>query len=129
MSETQRIQLTIQPDAGATPEVGRALWSLEDARRRTNVVLKNIDPASVDWQPDWALHSIGTLLYHIGAIELDWLYSDVLEQPFPAEIEALFPHDVRDDGGKLTVTWAKALMRIASGWRPCAARCLARSGQ
>ncbi|MBI1256350.1 MAG: DUF664 domain-containing protein [Chloroflexi bacterium] len=102
MSQPQHMQLIIQPDAGAAPEVGPALWSLEDTRRRTHAVLKAVDPASVDWQPEWALHSIGTLLYHIAAIELDWLYSDVLEQPFPAEIEALFPHDVRDDTGKLT---------------------------
>jgi len=47
-------------------------------------------------------NSIGTLLYHIAAIEIDWLYADVLEgKSWPPEVEALFPYDVRDEQGRL----------------------------
>ena len=49
------------------------------------------------------MNSIGALLYRIAAIEADWLYVDALEgRPFPPEIEALFPDDVRNDQGQLS---------------------------
>ena len=47
-------------------------------------------------------NSIGTLLYHLAAIEIDWLYSDVLQSQWPPELEALFPLDVRDEQGHLS---------------------------
>lgn len=46
-------------------------------------------------------NSIGTLLYHLAAIEIDWLYADVLQKPWPPELETLFPFDVRDEQGHL----------------------------
>jgi hypothetical protein len=46
-------------------------------------------------------NSIGTLLYHIAAIELDWLYTEVLQREWTPEIEDLFPYPVRDDKGHL----------------------------
>jgi uncharacterized damage-inducible protein DinB len=43
------------------------------------------------------------LLYHLAAIEADWLFTDILEQrEDPPQIEKLFPLDVRDGEGKLT---------------------------
>jgi len=46
-------------------------------------------------------NSIGTLLYHLAAIEIDWLYADVLQKPWPPELEMQFPFDVRDEQGHL----------------------------
>ena len=47
-------------------------------------------------------NTIGTLLYHIAAIELDWLYTEILEQEFPGDLRSWFPHDVRESEGNLT---------------------------
>ncbi|HEX5692304.1 MAG TPA: DinB family protein, partial [Roseiflexaceae bacterium] len=43
-----------------------------------------------------------SVLYHIAAIEIDYLYADLLRQPFPEQIVALFPFEVREENGSLT---------------------------
>jgi uncharacterized damage-inducible protein DinB len=86
------------------PEIGPWIWATEDARRRTKDALASINSPGLDWLPPGGDNSIGTLLYHIAAIELDYLYTDVLEgrQPWPAEFEELFRWDVRNGEGQLT---------------------------
>ena len=94
-------QLVIEPVAAVDPAIGRALWQLEGARGRLKKALDGLDEAMLDWEPYPGGNSVGTLLYHIAAIELDWLYCEVLEQEFPAEAQALLPHPVRDEEGRL----------------------------
>lgn len=101
MTQSRR-QETIQPVTAADPQIGRWLWILEDTRARTKKVLDELtDPAILDWKPDWVLHSIGTLLYHIALVEADWLYVEVLgnpdDQPYPSPIAALFPYPMRSN--------------------------------
>jgi uncharacterized damage-inducible protein DinB len=104
MSDATKDRLLVDPLPGYQPEIGRALWGLEDGRRRTMNVLNGIAPFVIDWDPGGGENTIGTLLYHIAAIEADWLYAEVLErETFPPEAAARFPHDVRDDQGRLTV--------------------------
>ena len=102
---------------GFEPEIGRWLWALEDTRRRTKSSLDGLTQAVIDWPHPLTRslglrtsgegpgvrpgNSIGTLLYHLAAIEIDWLYSDVLQSQWPPELEALFPFDVRDEQGHL----------------------------
>jgi uncharacterized damage-inducible protein DinB len=90
---------------GATPNIGRWLWAMEDTRRRTKAALADIAPPALDLQPFAGANSIGTLLFHIAAIELDWLYTDILEgnEPWPPELEVLFTIDVRDAQGQLSI--------------------------
>jgi hypothetical protein len=102
MSQGQREILSIDPLDGYAPEIGRWLWALEDTRSRTKQSLEGVSATVIDWLPGEGGNSIGTLLYHIGAIELDWLFVDVLGQAFPPDLEALFADDVRDDRGNLT---------------------------
>ena len=97
-----RDSLVITPLSGYTSDVGVWLAALQDARERTLRVLKNIEPQWLDFVPQAGGESIGTTLYHLAAIEVDWLYEEVLQAPFPPEIEVLLPHDVRDATGKLT---------------------------
>lgn len=104
-----REQLVVIPGSAADPAIGRALWCIEDARVRTRERLAGLDPRALDWLPADGVNSIGTLLYHIAAIEADWLYVEALEQPFPPEVEALFPYDVREDGGRLTPVTGRSL--------------------
>jgi uncharacterized damage-inducible protein DinB len=93
----------VDPLNGYTLQVGVWLWAFENSRKRTHRVLKEFNPGLLEWVPTWGGNSISTLLYHLAAIEVDWLFTDILEkEPFPPEIEALFPHDVRLPNGHLT---------------------------
>ena len=55
-------------------------------------------------------NSIGTLLYHLAAIEMSWLYEDILEgEAFSEEIGALLNYNVRGDDGGLTPVTGESL--------------------
>jgi uncharacterized damage-inducible protein DinB len=88
------------------PEVGRWLWALDDARALTKEVLENIDQDVLYWALAPGGNTIGTLLYHLAAIEADWLYAEVLEQPVPAD---LITEEVRDGRGNLTAIVGKTV--------------------
>lgn len=79
---------------------GSWIAALEECRHRTHEVITN----DVDLEREHPLtgNSTGTLLYHIAAIEADWLYAEVLETPLPSRIVEAFPWDVRDRAGRLT---------------------------
>lgn len=79
---------------------GAWIAALEECRSRTIEAVENV--AELDHDHPLTGNSIGTLLYHIAAIEADWLYVEVKEEPFPARIAELFPWDVRDAEGRLT---------------------------
>lgn len=98
----QNRSLIIEELSGYPPQVGRALAALQDARQRTRDALEQIDERAVDWVPPEGGNSIGTLLYHIAAIEMDWLFVDVLEQRFTDEVHALLPYSVHNEQGHLT---------------------------
>jgi uncharacterized damage-inducible protein DinB len=83
-------------------EIGRWLWLLEEARGRTWQRIEGLHPALVDWAAPESGNSIGSVLYHIAAIEADYLYADTLEQAFPQEVIDLFPYEVREENGRLT---------------------------
>ncbi len=103
MSAEERRRLVVEVMPGGEPEVGRWLWALEDTRSRTLEVLDGIGRAALDWTPADETDSIGAVLYHIAAIEIDWLYAEVLEgHPWPQEVETLFGTDVRDKQGRLS---------------------------
>lgn len=89
----------VTPAPALEGDIGRALWTLQETRQRTLRAVEGL------FDPDFApreLNSIGTLLYHIAAIELDWLVTEVREADFPPEAGAWFPLDVRDESGRLT---------------------------
>lgn len=102
MDSQDKEQFIIQPVVSKEPDIGRWLWALEECRGRTMRVLADLPPALVDRLPGGEESSIGTVLYHIADIEADWLYAEVLEQPFPPEVAALFPSPTRDEESHLT---------------------------
>ena len=105
MSETLPPLWSVEVLADGEPEIGRWLWAIEDVRSRTLEALAGIDQPLLDWTPPPGGNSIGTLLYHIAAIELDWLAVEVLEeqpQPWTKEVAELFAVDVRNKEGQLT---------------------------
>lgn len=114
----ERELLILEPIAEA-PEVGRWLSALDDGRRDTIRELHDVTDEMLDERPPGAPNSIGTLLYHIALIELDWLLVDLLIQasgvPWP---EDLVPYADREGEGTLTVvrgeTLATHLERLAA---------------
>jgi len=115
---TERELLILEPITDA-PEVGRWLSALDDGRRDTIRELDDVTDAMLDQQPPRAPNSIGTLLYHVALIELDWLLVDMLflagGEPWPEE---LVPYTDREGEGTLTVvrgeTLATHLARLAA---------------
>jgi hypothetical protein len=108
-TETAVEQLRLEPLPALDPAIGRALWQLEGARGRLKKALNGMDETMLDWEPYPDGNSVGTLLYHVAAIELDWLYFEVLEQEFPPEVQALLPYPVRDEDGRLFAVTAVSL--------------------
>jgi uncharacterized damage-inducible protein DinB len=102
MAMTSREQRIAARLPGYEPEIGHWLWALEEARRRTLQRIDGLDQALVDWVAPEGSNSIGSILYHIAAIEVDYLYADILGQSFPQEVIDLFPYDVREENGRLT---------------------------
>jgi len=95
--------LHVEPLPGYEPTIGRWLWLLEDTRRETTEAVTGLVPATLDWTPHVGENSIGILLYHIALIELDWLYTEVLEnQPWSERLKPLFTVADRDDQGHLS---------------------------
>ena len=92
----------IQPLPCREPEVGRWLWALQDTRSLTYACLEGISQAELDWSPPYRGNTIGSLLYHIAVIEADWLYEDVLQSGFPADVADLFSLGIRDEAGLLS---------------------------
>jgi uncharacterized damage-inducible protein DinB len=109
MIEAVKRQLIIEPLPGCEPQIGRMLWMLEDARHRTLKVLDGIEQTAMDWQPPANGNSIGTVLYHIAAIEMDWLAVEVMENTLDKRVWDIFSVDVRDAAGRLTVVTAISL--------------------
>jgi uncharacterized damage-inducible protein DinB len=109
MSNAAKRQLTLVALRAYPAEIGLWLAALEDSRHRTKQVLEGITSAAIDFSTPCIDNTIGTLLYHIAAIEADWLYADVLEQEFPPAIIALLPYDVRDEQGRLTLVQGVSL--------------------
>jgi uncharacterized damage-inducible protein DinB len=104
-----RERLAVDALDGYGPEVGMALWRLEDARRRTLRLLGEMPAEFVD--REWDGNTIGTILYHMALIETDWLFTEILEEPYPDELQALLPVDVRDQEGILSLVQGESLER------------------
>jgi uncharacterized damage-inducible protein DinB len=97
----------VLPLDGYPPEIGAALWRLEDARDRMLRLLDDLPADMID--RDVGGNSIGTILYHMALIETDWLFAEILEEPYPEDIQMLLPADHRDKSGNLTVIQGESL--------------------
>jgi len=102
--------LSAQMIPGFDPTIGYWLWAIEDTRCRTKEALIKLDRRVLDWVAPSNGLSISSLLYHIAAIEADWLYAEILGgADFPFEIDELFQMDLRDDKGKLPLIKGESL--------------------
>jgi hypothetical protein len=98
---TERERLVLAPASGDDPEIGRWLSALEEVRHDTLAVLDSVAEGDVDRDLGDGGDSVGTVLYHVALVEVDWVFTDVLDQQdrIPRD---LFPHDDRVEDGHLT---------------------------
>lgn len=93
--------LSLEPEAGIDPEIGRWLAAYDDARRRTLTLLESVESQALNWIPE-GQSSIGSILYHVAAIEASWLFDEVLGNQWPEDFDERFPYPVRADGEHIT---------------------------
>ncbi len=98
----ERWENVLKVDPNYAPEVGLLVAMMQDTRRRTQSLLAELSDDLVDWHAPGVANTIGSLLYHIAVVELDWLYDDMFGEEFPAEASAWLPHNMRDDSGQLS---------------------------
>lgn len=104
---TQRERLVLDPIA-PDEEVGRWLAALEEVRRDTLAVLESVPEDAADTDIGDGGDTIGTTLYHVALIEIDWVFSDALGRA--SEIpRALFPIDDRVEGGRLSAVLGQSI--------------------
>lgn len=88
--------------AGYPDEIGRWLWAMEAVRGKTLWMIEGLDQATLDWEgPDGQDNSIGSLLYHIALVEIGWLFTDMLQQSFPPEVERESPFEMWTPEGRI----------------------------
>ncbi len=88
---------------GYPEEIGRWLWALQEVRSRTVRYVQGLDRRTLEWAgPRGDENSIGTLLYHIAIVEMDWLYMDMHEGTAPESLRGDLPFPFATDG-RLTV--------------------------
>jgi hypothetical protein len=80
-------------------EIGRWLWMLEEMRRHTRETVQDMGQGALDWRGSGGEeNSIGSLLYHVAIVEMDWLFFDIRgKESFPGPVEKLFPLPMRTD--------------------------------
>jgi hypothetical protein len=102
MGKQEKRDQTIRPLPGYPGEIGAWLWTMEDSRRRTKGWLAGISQKVIDWVPPDGVNTIGTLLYHIAVVEMEWLHFDALGlDGYPPAMKELLPYPVHDEKGNL----------------------------
>lgn len=95
-------RLAVHEVGGYPPPIGKTMWMTEDCRRRTLSALDGVEDRDLDLLPPGFENTIGSLLYHLAAIEADWLYQDILGAPYPDWLGEVFPIDAHDGDGRLS---------------------------
>lgn len=87
--------------AGCHPEIGLWLAILDDARSRLLPEIQGLTGDMLDAPPAIGTNTIGELLYHVAMADVNWLYDNLLQVPYPDDIKALFPQAITDETGHL----------------------------
>ena len=101
------LRFTVEPVPDCHPDIGLWLAILDSAREGTQFALRDLRDAELDQAPAIGINTIGTLLYHIALTDLVWIFDNMLQMKYPADVARLFPYPIRDHEGRLSVV---------SGW-------------
>ncbi len=102
--QAERTILTLSTEPALTAEAGIWLGAIQSVRSSLLLTLERIRAAGwgqefLDWQgPDGDDNSVGSLLYHIAAVELGWNYFDMHEGAVPEDVKQLMSIDGWTDG-------------------------------
>jgi uncharacterized damage-inducible protein DinB len=112
--------------AAGPGRLGLLLAQLEEGRARTLRAVAQVPTGRLHWSsPDFP-NSVAAHLAHLAAIELDWLYCDLLGVEIPAEALADLPiPDVREAGGRLAQATEATLPQLLACLEAARARLLA----
>jgi uncharacterized damage-inducible protein DinB len=106
---TERERLALDPIAD-DPEIGRWLAAFEEVRHDTLKVIGEIPRGAIDLDPGDGGDTLGTVLYHLALVEVDWLFIDVLDRQSDIPRER-FPFDSRVEDGRLTPVLGEPIAR------------------
>lgn len=96
---TRKKTLVVKALPEYAPEIGRWLWAMNEVRGRTLRLVEGLDQRILDWEgPDGRENAIGTLLYHIAAVEMGWLFIDIKEGDLPPHVKQDFPFNIATKG-------------------------------
>ncbi|MEP6972659.1 MAG: DinB family protein [Actinomycetota bacterium] len=104
---TEREQLVLRPAAG-DPEIERWLAAFDEVRHDTLKVIGEIPSGAVEQDAGDGGDTLATVLYHVALVEIDWVFTDVLDRQGDISRD-LFPHDDRVEDGHLTPVLGETL--------------------
>lgn len=104
-----RRRLTLEDTTTRAPEIAPWIAALKECRKRTADAVSEMDRVELDWRPPGSGSTVGSLLYHVAAIEADWLHTEIRGEEIPPGVLSLFPQDVRDEAGHLAQIGGEAL--------------------
>jgi uncharacterized damage-inducible protein DinB len=108
---------------GGPGRLGLLLAHLDEGRARTLRVLRSAPHDRLHWSSTAFPNSLAGHLAHLGAIELDWLYCDLLGREIPAEALTGCPiTDVRGPDGRLDPAADSTLEDLLAWLESCRAR-------
>jgi uncharacterized damage-inducible protein DinB len=94
---------------GYEPQVAAWVWAIQDTRQRTLQTLQGMTGEILDWTPPGGQNNIAALLYHLVAIEMSYLYEDILGLGWSDELAPLMPYDVRTPQGRIVAVQGESL--------------------
>ena len=95
----------VTPVPGYDPGIGRWLWAMEEARKRTLRIVQGLDQRTLDWESgDGNENAIGSLLYHIAEVEMGWLWGNIKGlMEMPPDVQSSFPFESEyEETGRIT---------------------------
>lgn len=97
-------RFALNPLQDADPDVGRWLDMLEDSRKRTRGELYELQltDAELDAPPATGVNTLGAILYHLAAAEVQWIYDNLLQIRPPDALAEILPYPVLDADGHLS---------------------------
>lgn len=114
---THSPRFSVEPVPHCHPAIGLWLAILADARARLHFALRSVQESDLDAPPTVGINTIGTILYHLALTDLNWVYDNLLQEPYPDDVADLFPYPLIDQHEQLSPV---------TGWSlPAYEQCLA----